>query len=148
MQVGRAGVPDRDAVGATVFDEEIGGGRGGADKDLPGLRQRGGRWQRAKKLQFFGETEDCLGQTARPGAEGRVALLGVGTAIVSIIHIEDAFVRGTAAHIVGITALAIINRMAGGCFRVVDQPLEQGEFLVALPHENVAELVGHGQGTQ
>src|SRR5437762_10200456 len=91
----------------------------------------------AQELQLLGETEEGPRQPASPSAEWRVALLRIGAAIASVVNVENAFVCGAAAHIVGVAVLAIENRVASSRFRMLEETLEQRNFLIALAHENV-----------
>src|SRR2546422_5436029 len=94
-----------------------------------------------KEVQFLSKPENGPGQPAGPRSEWRVALLRIRAAITAVVQVENAFVRGAAVNIVGIALLAIENGVAGGCFRVVDEPLQQGNPLIPLAHEDMTELM-------
>src|SRR5713101_3368081 len=83
MQVRRASVPNRNAVGAGVFNIEVSRGSGSAEEGSFGIGTRSGttrtghiaRPESAKKFQLFGVAENGPRQSPRPGAEGRITLL-------------------------------------------------------------------------
>src|SRR5207244_13205648 len=102
----------------------------------------------AKKLQLLGKPENRPRQAARPGTKRRVTLLRIRTAILAVVHIENALVRHPAAHVVSIAAFAIVNIVTGGGRGMFHEPLQQRDLLVPLTHENVTELMRHGQRTQ
>ena len=53
--------------------------------------------------------------------------------------------RGAAAHIVGVAALAVIDGVTRGVQRVFDEALQQGNLRVLLAHERVTELMRDGE---
>src|SRR5712691_996270 len=88
-------------------------------------------WLRVReKLQLFGEAEDGPGKAAGPGAEGGIALLGVGAAIMAVVHVEDAFVGDASAHIVGVAPFAVIDAELRGRLGMFDEALEEEDFLI------------------
>src|SRR6266568_4080956 len=107
MEIGPAGVPHRNAVGAGMFDIKIGGCESGPEKDGfstgegdkrpgPGAATRRIKTmmlQRSEKFQLLCISENGPREPAHPGAESREALLRVRAAIAAIIEIENAFVR-------------------------------------------------------
>src|SRR5436309_15760858 len=128
MEIGRAGVPHRNAIGARMLEIKIGGCGSGPEKDgfstgegdkgpvLGAATRRIKKMmlQRSEKFQLLRVSKYGPRQTAHPGAESRVALLRVRAAIAAIIEIENAFVRRAAANIVSVAAFAVIDRVAGG----------------------------------
>src|SRR5207247_5861438 len=98
----------------------------------------------AEELQLFGESENRPGQSACPGGEWRVSLLRIRTTEDAIGDVEHRFVRGSAGHVVGVAAFAIINVVTRGVRRVLDETLKKRNLPVLLPHEHVAELMRHG----
>src|SRR4029077_16194395 len=112
-----------------VRDVEIAGGAGCLLHDRDGFFLPG---QGVEELELFGKTAHGPGETARPGAEGRVALLRTGAAVVAIVDVEDALVRGAAAYVVGIAAFAVPDGIFRGGAGVLGDPLDQGNFLVVL----------------
>ena len=104
--------------------------------------------QRGDAFELLGVAAHDPRQAARPGGEGRVALLRVRAAIGAVVHIEDALVRDAAAHVVGVAALAVIDGPLRGGARVLDEPAQQRNLLVAFAHEHVAELCAKRQRAQ
>ena len=47
--------------------------------------------------------------------------MGVGAAEPSVVQVEDGFMGGAAALVVGVTALAVIDVEPGGCVGVLDE---------------------------
>src|ERR1017187_6029872 len=76
-------------------------------------------------------------RTACPGAERRVALLRIGAAIVAIVDVEDALVRGAPAYVVGIAALAVPDGIPGGGAGVLRDAVDQRNLLVVLAHQHM-----------
>ena len=68
-------------------------------------------------------------------------MLRVRAAIVSVVCVENAFVRGAAADIVVIAAFAVIDGVARGRVRVVEQAKQQRMALVVLAHKGMTELM-------
>src|SRR5882672_6548395 len=101
-----------------------------------------------QEFQLFGVPKNGPGHSARPGAERRVALLGIGATITAVVQIKDAFMRRSATDIVGIPAFAVIDAVAGSRFSMFQQSFKQGDFPVALAHKDMAELVREREGTQ
>src|SRR6185369_8958235 len=83
-----------------------------------------------EEFQLLGESEDRPGQSARPGAERRKALLRIRTTKGSAVHIEHRFVRRATAHIIGIAAFAIIDVEPRSIERMFDEALEQRDLCV------------------
>src|SRR5688500_11028694 len=125
MEIRRAGVPDRHATAAGVFEVKIGSGEGGFAEDcFDGLSAamgfEFGIRSSSEKFKLFGEAADGPGETASPGAERGVTLLGVWAAVVAVVCVENAFVGGAAAEVIGIAVFAVVDRDLGGIDRVLD----------------------------
>ena len=92
------------------------------------------------------ETEHGPGESACPGAEASIALLGIGAAEGAVGGVKDGFVGGPAGlGIVMVAAFAIVNTVLGGRFRVGDEPGEEGDGLVPFAHEDMAQFMGQGE---
>src|SRR5439155_4737216 len=92
-----------------------------------------------QELELFRKPEDRPRQPPRPCGEWRIALLRIGAAITAIIAIEDAFMGGAARDVVGIALFPVVNVVARRRARMNDEPIKQGNLLIALPQEHVAE---------
>src|SRR5207302_9644773 len=90
------------------------------------------RGKMGQELQLLRKTKNRPRQSARPGAERRVTLLRIRTAIMAVVHIENAFVRDTSPDVVSIAAFAVINIVARRRRGMFQQPLQQRNLLVAL----------------
>src|SRR5688572_26938495 len=125
MEIRGAGVPDRHATAAGVFEVKIGGGEGGFAENCfhnfsAAMRFEFGIRSSSEKFKLFGEAADGPGETASPGAERGVTLLRIWAAIVAVVRVENAFVGGASAKVVGVARCAIVDREFGGIDRVLD----------------------------
>ena len=97
--------------------------------------------ERVEELQLLGEAAHRPGQPARPRAERRIALLRVRAAVVAVVDVEDALVRGAAAHVVGVAAFAVLDGVLRGGAGVLHDAVEQRNLPVVLAHQHVPEQV-------
>src|ERR1039458_4230099 len=144
---GRPGIPVRNAIRRRVREVEIASGAGGLFHDGDGLFVQG---QGVEELQLFGEAAHGPGEPARPGAERRVALLRIGAAVIAIVDVEDALVRGASAYVVGIAAFAVPDGILRGGAGVLGYAVDQRNLPVVLAHQHVSQQVadgGRAQGT-
>src|SRR5471030_103534 len=144
-QTGSAGIPIRNAIGRRVLDVEIASGARRLLHHRDGFPLAG---QGIEEFQLLGETAHGPGQPARPGAEGGVALLRVGAAVIAVVGIEDALVGHTAADVVAVAAFAVEHGILCGGPRVLDRAVEQRNPAVSLAHQGVAQQVAQGQSAQ
>src|SRR5690606_35641284 len=98
------------------------------------LRVRAG----AQELQPLRVAADDPGEPPRPGGERREALLTVRATELPVVHVEDTLVRHAPADVVMVTPVAVINGVAGGCARVHDKALQQGDGAIVLSGEGVS----------
>ncbi len=149
----RAGVPVGNSIGGGVLDVEIASGLGGGAAPAldGGAAAPGGELLLGKgceKLQFLGIVAHDPGQAARPGREGREALLRTRTTVTAVVEIEDAFVGHAAAHVVSVAALAVVDVIACGGGRVPEEAFEQRHALVMFLQEDMAEEMPQGEGSE
>src|SRR5207247_2045685 len=107
----------RDAVHATIREVKISRGSGRAKK---GRARCLYAFEHLQELKLLGIAEDRPRQPARPRAERRVTLLGIRTAIASVVQVENALVRSPATAVIGISPFTIINAVLGGRKRVLN----------------------------
>lgn len=151
VEVGGAGVPEGDAIGATVVEVKIGRHLSGAMEEGQGVGEGLGRWGGGMGLEvfeLFGEAEDGPGQAAGPGGEGGVTLLRIGAAKHAADDVEHGFVGGAPGQVIDIALLAVIHIVPGGIAGVVEQAMEQGDAGVLFSHEDMAEVMGEGQDAE
>lgn len=125
MEFGSAGVPVGDAAGGCVLDEVVCGGGGGVEHHFldGGAAAVWGEFvvgEGVEEFEFFGEAEDGPCLAAGPGGESGVALLGVGAAVCAVGGVEDGFVGGAAAFVVGIASGAVEDGEFGGGVDVLE----------------------------
>ena len=143
----RAAVPIRHAVlGGVAIDVEIAGGLGGFEEEV------GHRFAPTNGLEFaiidgveelklLGIATDDPGRTARPSAEGGVALLGARATELAVVAVEDGFVGDATADVVDIATLAEEYVVARGGRGVRDGAVQEINGFVALAHQHMAELM-------
>ena len=100
------------------------------------------------ELELLGVAADDPGQAARPGREGREALLAARAAIGAVADVEDRLVGDPPAHVVDVPSRPEVEVEARCRLGVLQQPAEERHRPVPLRHEDVAELMGQGQGPQ
>src|SRR5206468_12559440 len=98
--------------------------------------------------ELFRKPANSPREPPSPGAEWRVALLGIGAAIAPVVGVENALVGHSTADVISVTAFTVINAVTGGDGRVFEQALEQGNLLVLLAHEHMAKPMRHRQRAQ
>src|SRR5439155_14673274 len=111
----RAVVPVDDAVaGGAVVDVMIARRRGGGLENAHhiGFVQADGRLEfpvldRGEEFQLLGVTEHRPGEAAGPRAERRIPLLRCPGAETAVSAVESPLVRGSAADVVRVTAVAV-----------------------------------------
>ena len=149
----RARVPVGHAVRGRVGQVEVGGGLRDLDEAVEDARLAPealecALGQRGQELELLGVATQDPGQAARPGGEGREALLGAGTAIGAVVDVEDRLVGDAAADVVRVAAGPEVDVEARGGLGVLEQAEEQRHAAVAFAHQDLAELMGQGQRAQ
>lgn len=126
---------------------EVAGGLGGPAHDgADGIEI--GFGEGVEEFELFGEAADGPGEATGPGGEGGVALLRTGTAEAAVVAIEDGFVDGASAEVVGVAAFAVIDAVVGGGGGVFDEAVEQGDAAIVFGGEDMTEAMGDGEGAE
>ena len=87
------------------------------------------------------ETAHRPAQTAGPGGEAGIALLGAHAAESAVGHVKDGFMRGASAHVVDVASFAVENAILRGGAGMDDQPPQQRDHLIALAFHHMSKLV-------
>ena len=75
-------------------------------------------------------------------------MLRVGAAESAVVDVENRLVRDAPADVVGVAALAVVNRPLRRARGVRFQPFEQRNLAVVLFHQDVAQPMRDGQRPQ
>src|ERR1035438_5070021 len=154
MQLWRPCIPITDSVeSACLVDLEVAGGTSGSLQHCARLRLAGDALgvefafgQRLDEFKLLGEAQHGPGQAARPGCEGRIALLRRWAAKGATGGIEDGFMRRASAkigHIIVFASFAVVDVVCRRSLRVRQQSAQQIDALVLLAYESVTEQVRH-----
>ncbi len=152
-QAGRSGIPVRHAVGGGDGEIVIAGGarrleQQGIDRRAAAARLAGLVRHCLDEFELLGKAEHRPRQAPRPGAERRIALLGAGSAIGAVGHVEETLVRDAASDVESIAPAAEVDVEGGGRPRVLHQPLEQVDLRVLFLHQRLTEHEAERQRAQ
>src|SRR5262245_15046263 len=137
MQIGRAGIPVRNAILGGILDPVVAGrARDFEPEILDRLPSAVGFQfvvgQRRKEFELFGIAGNDPRLPARPSRERRVALLRTRATVIAVIGVEDSLMRRAAALVPAVAALAVPDDEFRRDRGVIDQTLQQRDLLVAL----------------
>ena len=97
---------------------------------------------------MLGEPQNDPSQASCPSGSWRIALLGIGAAVVSVIDIEKALVGDSSSHVVMIPAFPVVDRLTGRCTCVLDESLKKRYGTIVFFKEGVAKEIPEGQTAQ